>query len=80
MGFFSCFSFSIINNEVNAFMIERITTGSFMTNSYIISNDKNITIINEEVTELPSTLSLIASGPLTSDDFANNIKSSFLLQ
>ena len=43
----------------------------------IISNDKNITIINEEVTELPSTLSLIASGPLTSDDFANNIKSAF---
>lgn len=40
----------------------------------IVENNPNITIIKEEVTEIPDGYTIIASGPLTSDDLANSIK------
>lgn len=39
-----------------------------------IENDPNITLIREELTEIPNTPTLIASGPLTSDVLAEKIK------
>ena len=39
-----------------------------------IEQDPNINIIREEVTEIPNTPTIIASGPLTSDKFASSIK------
>lgn len=43
----------------------------------MINNHNNITVIHEEVTELDDNLTLIASGPLTSDTLAENIKTAF---
>jgi len=39
-----------------------------------ICKNPNINVHNEEVTKIPETPTIIASGPLTSDDFANAIK------
>ena len=39
-----------------------------------IRSNPNITIHNEEVTKIPDAPTIIASGPLTSSDFANAIK------
>lgn len=39
-----------------------------------IEQEPNINIIREEVTEIPNTPTIIASGPLTSDKFASSIK------
>ncbi|MBO7673077.1 methylenetetrahydrofolate--tRNA-(uracil(54)-C(5))-methyltransferase (FADH(2)-oxidizing) TrmFO [bacterium] len=39
-----------------------------------IRSNPLITVINEEVKEIPETPTIIASGPLTSEDFANKIK------
>lgn len=39
-----------------------------------IEQNPNINIIREEVTEIPQTPTIIASGPLTSDKFAKDIK------
>ena len=39
-----------------------------------IVNNPYITIINEEMTQIPSGPTIIASGPLTSSEFANSIK------
>ncbi len=39
-----------------------------------INSYNNVEIINEEVTEIPDEPTIIASGPLTSDCFANSIK------
>ena len=38
-----------------------------------IESERNITLIREEFKELPSTLSIIASGPLTSDKLAGSL-------
>lgn len=40
----------------------------------IIEQNENINIIREEITQIPDTPTVIASGPLTSDDLANSIK------
>lgn len=40
----------------------------------LIENNENITIIREEVTQIPEGPTVIASGPLTSDKFADAIK------
>ena len=40
----------------------------------LIENNENIEIIREEITQIPDTPTVIASGPLTSDDLANSIK------
>lgn len=42
-----------------------------------IKNNKNINIISEEVTEIPDGITVIATGPLTSDSFAKTIYSRF---
>lgn len=39
-----------------------------------IEKNENIKIIREEITQIPDTLTVIASGPLTSDALANSIK------
>ena len=39
-----------------------------------IKNNPNITVINEEITEIPEGNVIVASGPLTSDNLANAIK------
>ncbi len=39
-----------------------------------ITSNPNITIIREEYTSLPDTTAIIASGPLTSDSLAENLK------
>ena len=56
----------------NALAIDRELFSKTVTEK-INSNDK-ITVINEEVTEIPDGNVIIASGPLTSDSFANSIK------
>ena len=56
----------------NALAIDRELFSKTVTEK-IKSNDK-ITVINEEVTEIPEGNVIIASGPLTSDSFANSIK------
>ncbi len=40
----------------------------------LINNHPNITVIREEITLLPDTPSIIATGPLTSDTLCNEIK------
>lgn len=40
----------------------------------IIEKNENINVIREEITQIPNTPTVIASGPLTSDDLANSIK------
>ncbi|MEI8128498.1 MAG: methylenetetrahydrofolate--tRNA-(uracil(54)-C(5))-methyltransferase (FADH(2)-oxidizing) TrmFO [bacterium] len=40
----------------------------------LIENNENIEIIREEITQIPDTPTVIASGPLTSDCLANSIK------
>lgn len=56
----------------NALAIDRELFSKTVTEK-IKYNDK-ITVINEEVTEIPDGNVIIASGPLTSDSFANSIK------
>ena len=40
----------------------------------LINNHPNITVIREEITSLPNTPAIIATGPLTSDTLCNEIK------
>ena len=40
----------------------------------LINNHPNITVIREEITSLPDTPAIIATGPLTSDTLCNEIK------
>ena len=40
----------------------------------LITKHPNINLIREEITEIPKTPTIIASGPLTSEKFAQNIK------
>ncbi len=49
---------------------------SDLVNKEILSNDR-ITVINEEVTEIPNGITVIATGPLTSDSLSENISSHF---
>ena len=42
-----------------------------------INNNPNITVINEEVTEIPDGITIMASGPLTSDLLSDKIKTMF---
>ena len=39
-----------------------------------VEDNSNITVLKEEVTEIPDGYTIIASGPLTSEDLANSIK------
>lgn len=57
----------------NALAIDRVGFSKKVTN--LIENDKNIELIREELTEIPSDKPvIIASGPLTSDMLAEKIK------
>ena len=56
----------------NALAIDRELFSKTVTEK-IQSNGK-ITVVNEEVTEIPDGNVIIASGPLTSESFANSIK------
>ncbi len=57
----------------SSFSVDRITLAENITRE--IQKIPNITIINQEVKDIPGTDSpvIIASGPLTSDDFAKNL-------
>lgn len=55
-----------------ALAVDRELFSEKITN--ILSNHKNITVERSEVTEVPSEPSIIATGPLTSDKFAESLK------
>jgi methylenetetrahydrofolate--tRNA-(uracil-5-)-methyltransferase len=57
----------------SSFSVDRITLAENITRE--IQKIPNITIINQEVKDIPGTDApvIIASGPLTSDDFARNL-------
>lgn len=56
----------------NALAIDREKFSKTVTEK--IKSNENITVINEEVTQIPEGNVIIASGPLTSDNFADSIK------
>ncbi len=56
----------------NALAIDRHKFSQTVTE--IITNNPNINLIREEIIEIPNTPTIIASGPLTSDKFADKIK------
>ncbi len=56
----------------NSLSIDRKGFSSRITE--LINNHPNITVIREEITSLPDTPAIIATGPLTSDALCNEIK------
>ena len=56
----------------NALAIDRHKFSQTVTQK--ILENENITLIREELTEIPQTPTIIASGPLTSSKFADSIK------
>lgn len=56
----------------NALAIDRKLFSEKVTKT--IEDNPNITLIREEITEIPDKNTIIASGPLTSDKFAESIK------
>lgn len=56
----------------NALAIDRELFSQTVTDK--IQSNSNITVIKEEVTKIPEGYTIIASGPLTSDELANSIK------
>ena len=56
----------------NALAIDREKFSATVTK--LIEENPNINLIRKEITEIPSTPTIIASGPLTSDNFAQKIK------
>ncbi len=56
----------------NALAIDREMFSDKVTR--IIKSNSNINYIEEEITQIPKAPTIIASGPLTSDSFAQNIK------
>jgi methylenetetrahydrofolate--tRNA-(uracil-5-)-methyltransferase len=56
----------------NALAIDRHKFSQTVTEK--IEQNSNINLIREEVTKIPNTPTIIASGPLTSDKFAQSIK------
>ena len=56
----------------NALAIDRIKFSKAVTEK--IENNTNINLIRKEITQIPDGSVIIASGPLTSDKFAQNIK------
>lgn len=56
----------------NALAIDRTLFSKTVTEK--IKSNNNITVFNEEITEIPDGNVIIASGPLTSESFANSIK------
>lgn len=54
-----------------ALSVDREAFSEYITNE--IKNNPLITIINEEVTKIPKGITIIASGPLTSDDLSVTI-------
>jgi len=57
----------------NALAIDRELFSKAVTEE--IKSNENITVINEEISEIPEGNTIIASGPLTSDSLADSIKS-----
>lgn len=55
-----------------ALAVDRRIFSEFITKA--IENNPNITLIREEITEIPDTPAIIASGPLTSDKLSEAIK------
>ena len=56
----------------NALAIDRHKFSQSVTDRII--NNENITLIRNEVVKIPDTPTIIASGPLTSEEFAHDIK------
>ena len=56
----------------NALAIDRELFSQTVTDR--IKNDENITILNQEVLEIPDGYTIMASGPLTSESLASSIK------
>ncbi len=62
------------NNSVpagNALAVDRNLFAKTVTG--MIRNHPNITVVNEEVTELPETITVIATGPLTSEALTDSL-------
>lgn len=55
-----------------ALAVDRELFSEYITNK--LKSMENITIVNEEVTKIPDGPTIIASGPLTSDEFHKNIE------
>lgn len=55
----------------SALAVDRESFSHYITDT--IRNHENITVINEEITEIPEGPCIIATGPLTSDDLAKAI-------
>lgn len=72
---------SLIMNAANvsevpagsAFAVDRNIFSEFITSA--IKNHPNITVIREEITALPDSIAIIATGPLTSKAMTDSIKS-----
>ncbi len=56
----------------NALAIDRHKFSQTVTK--LIEDEPNINLVREEITQIPNTPTIIASGPLTSDKFADDIK------
>ena len=56
----------------NALAIDRELFSQTVTDK--IRNNENITVIQQEVTEIPDENTILASGPLTSDSLADSIR------
>ncbi|MFZ6008327.1 MAG: methylenetetrahydrofolate--tRNA-(uracil(54)-C(5))-methyltransferase (FADH(2)-oxidizing) TrmFO [Nitrospirota bacterium] len=57
----------------SAFAVDRNIFSELIT--MIIENHPNIKVVRKEITELPDTIAIIATGPLTSNSMADSIKS-----
>ena len=55
----------------SALAVDRLGFSQYITD--VIRNHENIEVITKEVTEIPEGPCIIATGPLTSDDFAKSI-------
>lgn len=58
-----------------ALAVDRNLFSDYITEK--IRNDSNIEIVSQEITLLPSSTAVIATGPLTSDKFAESLSSKF---
>ncbi|MGG3913153.1 FADH(2)-oxidizing methylenetetrahydrofolate--tRNA-(uracil(54)-C(5))-methyltransferase TrmFO [Rossellomorea vietnamensis] len=55
-----------------ALAVDRHEFAALVTNK--VKNHPNVTVFNEEVTELPEGITIVATGPLTSEGLSNQIK------
>lgn len=56
----------------SAFAVDRKIFSEFITNA--IFSNRNVTVVRNEITKIPETISIIATGPLTSGAMASALK------